>query len=141
MPKLKKASERLLISNLSEAFFNFGTIIYPILMLFYINIVVGISKWNKRELFDVKLTHSVIFIRINKSNRIIITELSGQFSDDNAIAFVYPYEDNGVGKFHVEQFSFIPLRNSNNDINVKEHQDGINYRAEVEKGFGKITDQ
>lgn len=64
----------------------------------------------------------------------------GQFSDDNAIAFVYPYEDNGVGKFHVEQFSFIPLRNSNNDINIKEHQDGINYRAEVEKGFGKITE-
>ncbi|WP_164928365.1 terminase TerL endonuclease subunit [Pediococcus pentosaceus] len=64
----------------------------------------------------------------------------GQFSDDNAIAFVYPYEGNGVGKFHVEQFSFIPLRNSNNDINIKEHQDGINYRAEVEKGFGRITE-
>lgn len=64
----------------------------------------------------------------------------GQFSDDNSIAFVFPYQNNGENKFHIQQFSFIPLRNSNNDINLKERQDGIKYRIEVEKGYGKITE-
>lgn len=90
------------------------------------------------ELIDLE---KAVIPNFNINGRIVyIGYDKGQFSDDNAIAFVYPYEEDSVNKFHIEQFSFIPLRNSNNDINVKEHQDGINYRAEVSKGFGKITE-
>lgn len=79
---------------------------------------------------DFKTSNRTVYIGYDK----------GQFSDDNAIAFVYPYQKDGENLFHIEQFSFIPLRNANNDINVKEHQDGIQYRVECDKGYGKITE-
>ncbi|MCH5384698.1 terminase [Limosilactobacillus reuteri] len=61
------------------------------------------------------------------------------FSDNTAIAFVYPYQDhNGKQKWHVEQHSFIPW-NKAGSIEAKEKQDGINYRHLAEKGFCTIT--
>ncbi|WP_288503897.1 terminase large subunit [uncultured Leuconostoc sp.] len=54
------------------------------------------------------------------------------FSDNTAVAFVYPYLDgNGNKRWHVEQHSFIPWEKAGS-IEAKEKQDGINYR-ELEK--------
>ncbi|WP_283582916.1 terminase large subunit [Limosilactobacillus difficilis] len=61
------------------------------------------------------------------------------FSDNTAIAFVYPYQDeNGEQKWHIEQHSFIPW-NKAGSIQAKEKQDGIEYRELVKKGYCTIT--
>ncbi|MFT8867929.1 terminase large subunit [Liquorilactobacillus nagelii] len=56
------------------------------------------------------------------------------FSDNTAIAFVYPYN----GKWHIQQHSFIPWQKAGS-IEAKEKQDGINYRDLERKGFCTIT--
>ncbi|KRL02515.1 terminase large subunit [Liquorilactobacillus capillatus] len=56
------------------------------------------------------------------------------FSDNTAIAFVYPYEN----KWHIQQHSFIPWQKAGS-IEAKEKQDGINYREMERKGFCTIT--
>lgn len=56
------------------------------------------------------------------------------FSDNTAIAFVYPHD----GKWHIEQHSFIPWQKAGS-IEAKEKQDGINYRGLAKKGFCTIT--
>lgn len=61
------------------------------------------------------------------------------FSDNTAIAFVYPYQDgDGQQKWHIEQHSFIPWEKAGS-IQAKEKQDGIDYRQLVKKGFCTIT--
>ncbi len=61
------------------------------------------------------------------------------FSDNTAIAFVYPYQDEkGKQKWHVEQHSFIPW-NKAGSIEAKEKQDGINYRQLANDGYCTIT--
>ncbi len=61
------------------------------------------------------------------------------FSDNTAIAFVYPYQDeNGNQKWHIEQHSFIPWEKAGS-IQAKEKQDGIDYRELAKKGFCTIT--
>ncbi|MFQ6761019.1 terminase large subunit [Limosilactobacillus reuteri] len=61
------------------------------------------------------------------------------FSDNTAIAFVYPYQDeNGNQKWHLEQHSFIPWEKAGS-IQAKEKQDGIEYRQLAKKGFCTIT--
>ncbi|MCD7124582.1 terminase large subunit [Limosilactobacillus caviae] len=61
------------------------------------------------------------------------------FSDNTAIAFVYPYQDkNGNQKWHIEQHSFIPWEKAGS-IQAKEKQDGIEYRELAKKGFCTIT--
>lgn len=61
------------------------------------------------------------------------------FSDNTAIAFVYPYQDgNGQQKWHIEQHSFIPWEKAGS-IQAKEKQDGIDYRELSKKGFCTIT--
>lgn len=59
-------------------------------------------------------------------------------SDDTAIAFVFPYEDNGKRKWHLHQHSFIPWKKAGS-IDAKESQDGINYPQMQELGFADIT--
>lgn len=50
------------------------------------------------------------------------------FSDNTAIAFVYPYlDEDGKQKWHIEQHSFIPWMKAGS-IMAKEKQDGIEYR-------------
>lgn len=61
------------------------------------------------------------------------------FSDNTAIAFVYPYQDrNGKQKWHIEQHSFIPWEKAGS-IQAKEKQDGIDYRQLAKKGYCTIT--
>lgn len=61
------------------------------------------------------------------------------FSDNTAIAFVYPYIDSkGKRHWHVEQHSFIPWEKAGS-IEAKEKQDGINYRELAKKGYCTIT--
>ncbi|MDI6503002.1 terminase large subunit [Leuconostoc suionicum] len=61
------------------------------------------------------------------------------FSDNTAIAFVYPYLDsNGDKHWHVEQHSFIPWEKAGS-IEAKEKQDGINYRELAKTGYCTIT--
>lgn len=60
------------------------------------------------------------------------------FSDNTAIAFVYPYEKSGKTYWHIEQHSFIPWQKAGS-IEAKEKQDGINYRELAKKGFCTIT--
>lgn len=60
-------------------------------------------------------------------------------SDNTAISFVYPYNENdGTEKWHVEQHSFIPWHKAGS-IEAKEKQDGINYREQEKLGFATIT--
>ena len=61
------------------------------------------------------------------------------FSDNTAIAFVYPYQDGGGRqKWHIEQHSFIPWEKAGS-IQAKEKQDGIDYRKLSKKGYCTIT--
>lgn len=61
------------------------------------------------------------------------------FSDNTAIAFIYPYQDgDGRQKWHIEQHSFIPWEKAGS-IQAKEKQDGIDYRELAKKGFCTIT--
>ena len=61
------------------------------------------------------------------------------FSDNTAVAFVYPYLDsNGNKRWHVEQHSFIPWEKAGS-IEAKEKQDGINYRKLEKLGYCTIT--
>lgn len=61
------------------------------------------------------------------------------FSDNTAIAFVYPYQDeHGQQKWHIEQHSFIPWEKAGS-IQAKEKQDGIEYRELARKGYCTIT--
>lgn len=52
------------------------------------------------------------------------------FSDNTAIGFVYPYEDEETGdpRWHIAQHSFIPWQQAGS-IEAKEKQDGIAYRT------------
>lgn len=61
------------------------------------------------------------------------------FSDNTAIAFVYPYQDGDERqKWHIEQHSFIPWEKAGS-IQAKEKQDGIDYRELAKKGYCTIT--
>lgn len=61
------------------------------------------------------------------------------FSDNTAIAFVYPYQDgDGRQRWHIEQHSFIPWEKAGS-IQAKEKQDGIDYRELAKKGYCTIT--
>lgn len=61
------------------------------------------------------------------------------FSDNTAIAFVYPYQDgDGRQKWHIEQHSFIPWEKAGS-IQAKGKQDGIDYRELAKKGYCTIT--
>lgn len=57
--------------------------------------------------------------------------------DNSAIAFVYPYRENGEDKFHIEQHSWIPWHD-NGSIEAKERADGLAYRELAKKGLCEI---
>lgn len=78
--------------------------------------------------FDIK-GHSV-YVGFDKSN----------FSDDTAISFIFPYTDNsGKNKWYIYQHSWIPLARAQNNINIKEKEDGISYRQAEKMGYADIT--
>lgn len=62
-----------------------------------------------------------------------------QYADDTAVSFTFPYMENGVGKWYILQHSFIPLAFAQGSIDLKEKQDGINYRNAERLGFCDIT--
>ncbi|MGX5377575.1 terminase TerL endonuclease subunit [Ligilactobacillus sp. LYQ135] len=64
---------------------------------------------------------------------------ASNFSDDTSLSFVFPYVDDGVGKYYIYEHSFIPLARSQGRIDLKEQQDNIPYRAMEKKGFCSIT--
>ncbi|MGF7437906.1 terminase large subunit [Lentilactobacillus senioris] len=65
---------------------------------------------------------------------------ASQYSDDTALAFVFPYLDHDeTEKYFVYQHSFIPTSRTQQNIEIKENQDGIPYRNEAKKGFAEIS--
>lgn len=71
-----------------------------------------------------------------KRKRVYVGVDYSLFSDNTAVAFVYPYETEK--KWHIEQHSFIPWKVAGS-IDAKEKQDGINYRDLEKQGFCTIT--
>jgi phage terminase large subunit-like protein len=90
------------------------------------------SKDSFLKLADVEKTVIPEFNR--KGKQVYIGFDYSMFSDNTAIAFVYPHED----KWYVEQHSFIPWQKAGS-MEAKEKQDGINYRELAEKGYCTIT--
>ncbi|WP_288528277.1 terminase large subunit [uncultured Secundilactobacillus sp.] len=64
---------------------------------------------------------------------------ASQYSDDTALAFVFPYLDGDRQKYHLYQHSFIPTSRTQQNIQIKENQDGIPYRDEEKRGFATIS--
>lgn len=64
---------------------------------------------------------------------------ASQYSDDTALAFVFPYLDGEQQKYHIYQHSFIPTSRTQQSIQIKENQDGIPYRDEEKRGFATIS--
>lgn len=61
------------------------------------------------------------------------------FSDNTALAFVFPYQDDqGNQRWHLKQHSFIPWEKAGS-IEAKEKQDGIEYRQLAKRGYCTIT--
>lgn len=89
------------------------------------------------NLFDVE---KAIVTEFNVDNRQVYIGFDySMFSDNTAIAFIYPYRDkNGKNKWFIYQHSFIPWQKAGS-INSKEKQDGLNYRELAKKGFCTIT--
>lgn len=78
----------------------------------------------------ISIDGQTVYLGFDKSN----------FSDDTALVFVYPYTDQqGKHKFYVQEHSWVPLARSQNNIDIKEKQDGINYRQAEKMGFCDIT--
>lgn len=78
----------------------------------------------------IDITGSDCFIGIDLSH----------FSDDTALAFVFPYvDDDGNSRFYVYQHSFVPTARSQGSIAIKSAKDGINYEAAASAGFATIA--
>lgn len=74
-----------------------------------------------------------------KGRQVYIGYDYSMFSDNTAIAFVYPYYDpDGNKRWHIQQHSFIPWEKAGS-IEAKEKQDGINYRELAKYGYCTIT--
>ena len=86
------------------------------------------------DLEDIEKAVIADFPRDNR--RVYIGVDYSLFSDNTAIAFVYPYNDEE--KWHIEQHSFIPWKTAGS-IEAKEKQDGLNYRELEKEGYCTIT--
>lgn len=60
-------------------------------------------------------------------------------SDNTALVFVFPYEENGEPRYYIKQHSFIPWKQLGS-IEAKEKSDGLSYRQLAQLGFCTITD-
>lgn len=62
-----------------------------------------------------------------------------KMGDTSALVFGFPYEDlKGNSMWYLYEHSWIPLAHSQNNIAIKEKQDGVNYRHAQTKGFATI---
>lgn len=101
------------------------------------NIYLQVSQASFLKLKDVERSITSRFEIYGK--QVYIGYDYSMFSDNTAIAFVYPYlNKNGDKHWHVEQHSFIPWEKAGS-IEAKEKQDGINYRELAKKGYCTIT--
>lgn len=101
------------------------------------NIYLQVSQASFLKLKDVERAITTGFEIYGK--QVYIGYDYSMFSDNTAIAFVYPYLDsNGDKHWHVDQHSFIPWEKAGS-IEAKEKQDGINYRELAKKGYCTIT--
>ena len=101
------------------------------------NIYLQVSQASFLKLADVERAITTKFEIYGK--QVYIGYDYSMFSDNTAIAFVYPYLDSkGKRHWHVEQHSFIPWEKAGS-IEAKEKQDGINYRELAKKGYCTIT--
>ena len=101
------------------------------------NIYLQVSQASFLKLSDVERAITARFEIYGK--QVYIGYDYSMFSDNTAIAFVYPYMDSkGEKHWHVEQHSFIPWEKAGS-IEAKEKQDGINYRELAKKGHCTIT--
>lgn len=101
------------------------------------NIYLQVSQASFLKLKDVERAITTRFEIYGK--QVYIGYDYSMFSDNTAIAFVYPYMDSkGEKHWHVEQHSFIPWEKAGS-IEAKEKQDGINYRELSKKGYCTIT--
>jgi phage terminase large subunit-like protein len=62
-----------------------------------------------------------------------------KLSDDTAISFVFPYQKSNETHYWIEEHSWIPLNHTAGSIEIKEKQDGINYRYAQEQGYCDIA--
>ncbi|MCT4418889.1 terminase large subunit [Leuconostoc falkenbergense] len=101
------------------------------------NIYLQVSQASFLKLKDVERAITAKFEIYGK--QVYIGYDYSMFSDNTAIAFVYPYLDSrGKRHWHVEQHSFIPWEKAGS-IEAKEKQDGINYRELAKQGYCTIT--
>lgn len=101
------------------------------------NIYLQVSQASFLKLSDIERAITAKFEIYGK--QVYIGYDYSMFSDNTAIAFVYPYLDSkGEKHWHVEQHSFIPWEKAGS-IEAKEKQDGINYRELAKKGYCTIT--
>lgn len=97
------------------------------------NIYLQVNKDSYLKLKDVE---AAIISKFDVQGRqVYIGYDYSMFSDNTAVAFVFPYDN---GKWHVVQHSFIPWQKAGS-IDVKEKQDGLNYRELAKQGFCTIT--
>lgn len=70
------------------------------------------------------------------NGRDVYVGIDASMSNDNtAFGLIFPYDQ---GKFHIEQYSFIPFAQAKS-IEAKEKQDSLPYRQLAQKGFCSIT--
>lgn len=61
------------------------------------------------------------------------------FSDDTSISFIFPYIENNKEKYFIYEHSWVPLARAQNNLNIKEKTDGINYTKAEARGFVTIA--
>ncbi|MYV04440.1 terminase TerL endonuclease subunit [Furfurilactobacillus milii] len=108
-------------------------------------IVKNMNRWsnahNKNGFIPLDLLESAVIPRQNfsiENREVYIGYDASQLNDDTALGFVFPYTMNGEDKFHVMQYSFVPLAKAGN-IEAKMQRDGINYQDAEKKGFCEIS--
>lgn len=62
-----------------------------------------------------------------------------RFSDDTALAFVFPYDQDGQKHYFLYEHSFVPTARAQKSIEIKSEKDGINYQGAEDKGFCNIA--
>lgn len=109
-----------------------------------------ITEFQNKNMNLYLQTETSSFINLSDVERAVIPEFNvdgrqvyigfdySMFSDNTALAFIYPYNEKGKNRWFIYQHSFIPWQHAGS-ISAKEKQDNINYRALVNKGFCTIT--
>lgn len=100
----------------------------------------SMNMWSRQfqdsylPLRDIKKT---IVDSFDIHGRDVFIGIDASMSNDNtSFGLIFPYDK---GKFHVEQYSFIPFAQAKT-IEAKENQDNLAYRELAKQGFCEVTD-